>query len=252
MTMARKDGRKHRLFDAIYCGDGQKVRKLLKRGVSPNARDAHGSTALYVAAVQGEAWPVGELLAAGARPNVESRGDSDGTPLCGAASWGHTAALRELLAAGADPNLAEEDGFTPLAWAVSGGSHEAAWMLLDAGADPNQADHHGLTPLHRAAATGRLSLVQLLLEHGADSSLADLDGETPLDAARAKTGNDLELTVRSELLEHAPAGSTVEIRRTICVHVTYPDGSGGPSHELECSHQEIAALLAGATEPVRP
>ena len=103
--MADKDARKSKskskskgkLFEAIYAGDGRRVRKLLKRGVSPNATDAHGSTALYIAAVQGEAWPVGELLAAGARPNVESGGDAEGTPLCGAASWGHTSVLRRII-----------------------------------------------------------------------------------------------------------------------------------------------------------
>jgi ankyrin repeat protein len=244
MKMAGTRARTDKLFDAIYRGDGRRVRKLLKRGVSPDARDAQGSTALYVAAVQGEAWPVGELLEAGAAPDVRSGGDSDGTPLCGAASWGHTPVLRELLAAGADANLAEADGYTPLAWAVSGGSLDAAWMLLDAGADPNQRDGHGRTPLHRAAEQGRLSLVRLLLEHGADGSLRDDDGRTPLDAAHEKAGRDLEPELRSDLVKHAPAGSTIETRRTICVHVTYPDGTGAAGVELECSHQEIAALLA--------
>jgi ankyrin repeat protein len=244
MTMAGKDARKRKLFEAIYAGDGQRVRKLLKHGVSPNATDEHGSTALYIAAVQGEAWPVGELLAAGARPNVESGGDAEGTPLCGAASWGHTTVLRSLLAAGADPALAEPDGMTPLAWAVSGGSLSATWMLLDAGAEPNQADHHGSTPLHRAAEKGRLSLVRLLLEHGADGSIADADGRTPLDAANEKAGRDLEPELRDELVQHAPSGSTVETRRTICVHAMYPDGSSFASVELELGHQEIAALLA--------
>jgi ankyrin repeat protein len=246
--MSGTRNKKQKLFDAIYIGDGRRIRKLLRRGVSPNARDAHGSTALYIAAVQGEAWPVGELLAAGASPDLRSRGDSDGTPLCGAASWGHTAALRDLLAAGADPNLAEADGYTPLAWAVSGGSLDAAWMLLDAGADPNQPDAHGRTPLHRAAEQGRLSLVRLLLEHGADATMADQDGRTSYDAANARAGRDIEPELRSDTVKHAPAGSTVETRRTICVHVTYPDGGGGSGLELELSHQEIAALLARAAE----
>src|SRR3954471_11333405 len=112
--------RKQKLFEAIYRGEGRKVRRQLRQGVSPNARDERGSTALYIASVQGEAWPAGELLAAGASPDLESGGDADGTPLCGAASWGHTAVLRALLEAGADPDRAEADGFTPLAWAVAG------------------------------------------------------------------------------------------------------------------------------------
>jgi ankyrin repeat protein len=242
--MSRKGAQKRKLFNAIYRGDGRRVRKLLKRGVSPNARDAHGSTALYIAAVQGEAWPVGELLAAGASPDVPSGGDSDGTPLCGAASWGHAPVLRALLAAGADPGLAEADGYTPLAWAVSGGSLDSVWMLLDAGADPNQADARGRTPLLRAAEHGQLSLVRLLLEHGADPSLADNDDLVPLEAARAKLGRDVEADLRGQAVANAPIGSTVETRRTVCVHVCHPDGGGSATLELECSHEEIVALLA--------
>ena len=240
--------RKRKLFEAIYAGDGRAVRKQLERGVSPNARDEQRSTALYTAAVQGEAWPVGELLAAGASPDVESGGDSDGTPLCGAASWGHTAVLRALLTAGADPDRAESDGFTPLAWAVAGGSLESVSMLLHAGADPNRADNHGRTPLHRAADHGRLELVRLLLEHGADPAIADDDGRTPADAARDRAGQDIEPELRSEMEEHAPGGSTIETRRTICIHVTYPDGEGYSSSELELSHQAIAALLGEQRE----
>lgn len=249
MSGKRKQTRK--LFEAIYGGDGRKVRKLLQRGLSPNARDEHGSTALYVAAVQGEAWPLGELLAAGARPNVVSRGDSDGTPLCGAASWGHAAAVRGLLEAGADPGLAEADGFTPLAWAVTGGSCDTVEMLLDAGADPNRPDAHGRTPLYRAAEHGQLALARLLLEHGADVTIADADGLSPIDVARAKAGTDVEAALRARAEEHAPAGSSVEIRRTISVHVSNADG-GGRTLEIECSHQAIADLLAPSEPTSRP
>jgi ankyrin repeat protein len=235
--------RRRKLFEAIYQGDGRRIRKLLERGVSPDARDEKGSTALYVAAVQGEAWPVGELLAAGASPNVESRGTADGTPLCGAASWGHTSVLRALLAAGADPGMPESDGFTALAWAIRGGSYDSVALLLDAGADPNQSDSQGRTPLLLAAEQGRLALVRLLLECGADASIADADGRTARDAALAAAAKDIEPELRADAVAHAPSGSTVETRQTICVHVIYPDGGSHSSVELECSHQQIAALL---------
>jgi ankyrin repeat protein len=242
--------KRQKLFEAIYRGDGRQIRKLLEHGVSPNARDDDGSTALYVASVQGEAWPVGELLAAGAKPNVVSGGDADGTPLCGAASWGHLSVMRALLAAGADPGQAEADGFTPLAWAIRGGSQEAVSMLLEAGADPNQTEGHGRTPLLLAAERGRLALVRLLIEAGADASLADNEGRTPREVAVARAGMENEARLRDEALQLAPPGSTVETRHTISVYVTYPDGSGHASNELECSHDGIAALLERAAQPV--
>jgi ankyrin repeat protein len=242
--------KRQKLFEAIYQGDGRRVRKLLARGVSPNARDKGGSTALYVASVQGEAWPAGELLAAGAKPNDPSGGDSDGTPLCGAASWAHLPVMRALLAAGADPCKAEADGFTPLAWAIRGGSQEAVAMLLEAGADPNQTEGHGRTPLLLAAERGRLALVRLLIEAGADASLADNEGRTPREVAVARAGMENETRLRAEALQLAPPGSTAETRHTISIYVTYPDGSGHASNELECSHDEIAALFERATQPV--
>ncbi|MDX6564365.1 MAG: uncharacterized protein QOE10_27, partial [Gaiellales bacterium] len=188
------------------------------------------------------------LLAAGALPNVESGGDADGTPLCAAASWGHRGVVRSLLAAGADPNMPESDGFTPLIWAARGGWYECAVDLLDAGADPNQAERGGRTPLHLAAQEGWLRLVRLLLERGADPRIADEDGRTPWAAANAWIGKDIEAELRRRARDGAPEGSVIEVRHTISVEVAYPDG-GGFGSRLECSHGEIAALLARARAP---
>lgn len=126
------------LLGAIRTGDRTRVGALLRRGADP-ARDSFGdgATPLYTAAVQGEAEIVRLLLAAGARPDAESRGaGSEGTPLCAAACWGHTAAVRELLASGADPNLREDGGtgLTPLEWADRGPHPATAELLLAAGA----------------------------------------------------------------------------------------------------------------------
>jgi ankyrin repeat protein len=151
--------------------------------------------------------------------------------------------LRALLTAGADPGMPESDGFTALAWAIRGGSYDSVALLLDAGADPNQTDRQGRTPLLLAAEQGRLSLVRLLLENGADANIADATGRTPRDAALARAATDVEPELRAEAVAHAPAGSTVETRHTICVHVTYPDGGSHSSVELECSHERIVSLL---------
>jgi ankyrin repeat protein len=246
--MAGKQKRKRKLFNAVLVGDERRVKKQLERGASPNARDENGSTALYVASVQGEVWTVAALLAAGALPNAESGGDSEGTPLCGAASWGHRGVMRSLLAGGADPNLAEADGFTPLIWAARGGWYECSVDLLDAGADPNQADRGGRTPLHLAAQEGWLRVVRLLLEQGADPRVADEEGQTPWAAANAWIGKDIEAELRRRAREFSPEGSVIEVRHTISVEVAHPD-CGGFGSKLECSHREIAAVLARAQGP---
>ncbi|MFE0178898.1 ankyrin repeat domain-containing protein [Streptomyces sp. NPDC059002] len=129
----------NRLVWAAAVGDTCTVRTVLRTGVDPELPEADGTTALYAASVHGAASTVRALLRAGALPNTESRGITDGTPLCGAAAWGHVATVRELLTHGADPNLREDGGAgsTPLFWARNGasGPHpETEAALVAAGA----------------------------------------------------------------------------------------------------------------------
>ena len=49
-------------------------------------------------------------------------------------------------------------------------------------------------------------------------------------------------SVYGAAMERSPE-VVVQRRDIIAVHVTYPDGGGHSSNELELSHQEIAALL---------
>ncbi len=128
-----------RLVGAAMLGRTASVGSLLRSGLDPEIPDTDGTTALYVASVHGATDTVRLLLRAGARPDTESRGPTDGTPLCGAAAWGHAATVRELLAHGADPNLREDDGTggSPLRWARQGacGPHpETEAALVAAGA----------------------------------------------------------------------------------------------------------------------
>ncbi|MFI7318794.1 ankyrin repeat domain-containing protein [Streptomyces venezuelae] len=128
-----------RLVWAAAVGDTHTVRTVLRTGIDPELPEADGTTALYAASVHGAASTVRALLRAGALPDTESRGLTDGTPLCGAAAWGHVATVRELLAHGADPNLREDlgTGRAPLRWARdgAGGPHpETEAVLVAAGA----------------------------------------------------------------------------------------------------------------------
>ncbi|MGK5642537.1 ankyrin repeat domain-containing protein [Streptomyces sp. URMC 126] len=139
MNRRRRKKLANRLVAAVICEEDARVRALLRAGADPDAPDADGVTALYVAAVDGATDLVRRLLEAGASPDAESAWPgAEGTPLCAAACWGHIGAVRLLLAHGADPNLREDDGagWAPLDWAVHGGHEETAEVLRAAGARP--------------------------------------------------------------------------------------------------------------------
>ncbi|MFC1232837.1 MULTISPECIES: ankyrin repeat domain-containing protein [Streptomyces] len=138
-----------RLVEAASSEDVGAVRALLRAGADPDGADAHGTTPLYAAAVGGSAEIVARLLEAGASPDVESRGETDGTALCAAAAWGHADVVRRLLAHGADPDLREDDGEgrSPLEWARNGRHTRTAGLLLAAGArSPDTATRAATTP----------------------------------------------------------------------------------------------------------
>jgi ankyrin repeat protein len=127
------------LINAILGSRTKQAAALVRRGAPVNGESQFGSTPLYTAAVQGEVEIVRLLLEAGADPNKESPGETEGTPLCAAASWGRTEVVRLLLEHGADPNLPEranEVPMTALAWARRKHYDETARVLLDNGAIP--------------------------------------------------------------------------------------------------------------------
>ncbi|MFE8940593.1 ankyrin repeat domain-containing protein [Streptomyces sp. NPDC007872] len=116
-----------------------RAKALLRGGPSPERRNGDGTTALYLASVQGEAETARLLVEAGASPDTESSGlGSEGTPLCAAACWGHTETIRQLSAHGAGTHLREDHGAgkSPLDWANNGPHPDAAEILRAAGARP--------------------------------------------------------------------------------------------------------------------
>ena len=246
---------------AVWSGQVETVRRLLAMGASPSAADRDGTTPLYAAALRPNPTLVRLLLAAGADPNAESSGESEGTPLCAAACWGHSAVVGELLAHGADPDQREDGGTgcSPLLWACRNGHEETVRLLLEAGADPNQAVD-ATTPLLAAAERGSLAIVRLLLGFGADPTVADSQGRTPLDHAEARVGKDKD--VEAELLARASPrdGEQVRCRRTprpdgtelVVVEVRAADGRSGRDLEQETGHDRIAELLRQRRPHSRP
>ncbi|MEU4623369.1 ankyrin repeat domain-containing protein [Actinoplanes sp. NPDC023801] len=131
MKRRRRKKLQRLLVSVAGFGTARRVGELLRAGADPDLPGRDGTTPLYRAAVQGRSANVRALVAAGADPNRESGTGEDGLPLCGAACWGHDDAVRELLAAGADPLLREDGGHgrTALDWAEAGGHRTTAALM---------------------------------------------------------------------------------------------------------------------------
>jgi hypothetical protein len=172
------------LHIAAYEGDVKRVKKLLKKGADPNARNVVSWTPLHIAASKNHIEIAKLLLEHGADPNVQE--EHGRTPLHVAASKNYVDVVKPLLEHGADPNTQDENGHTPLHVAAFYGHVDVVRLLLEHGADPNIQNKNGETPLHVAASEGHVDIVRLLLEHGANPTLKDKDGKTPLDLAKAE------------------------------------------------------------------
>ena len=134
------------LADAAFVCDLIRVRDLLARGASPDARDGEG------------------------RP-----------PLVSAILGNSVALVGLLLESKADVNATDPHGWTPLHFAAEEVLPQMASLLVAKGADPNVRDDAGNTPLHRAvfSARGRDEVVRILRKAGARDDVKNKAGETP-------------------------------------------------------------------------
>ncbi|HVU53002.1 MAG TPA: ankyrin repeat domain-containing protein [Polyangia bacterium] len=134
------------LAEAAFVCDLLRVRDLLARGASPDARDGEG------------------------RP-----------PLVSAILGNSVALLGLLLESKADVNATDPHGWTPLHFAAEEVLPQMTSLLLAKNADPNLKDDAGNTPLHRAvfSARGRDEVVRLLRKAGAKDDVRNKAGETP-------------------------------------------------------------------------
>ena len=106
------------------------------------------------------------LLAAGANADALAQGGL--TPLGLAAQQGHAEVVGELLKHVSDPDPRMADGVTPLISAADIGATEVLRQLIAAGADVNTFANMRYTALMAAVRRNRLDSVRLLLEKGAD------------------------------------------------------------------------------------
>jgi len=175
----------HQLHEAIYNGDEEVVKTLLKLKVNPNLTFGKDVTPLYIASRQGHTTIVEALLYAGAK--VDQTKENGWTPLHAASYHGHTNIAELLINVGADANQATDAGETPLLIA-SCNDHIEIIRLLIPKVDLNQVDADKRTALFLASEKGYTDIVQLLLDARANINITDKKRTSPLCIA-SYTGN---------------------------------------------------------------
>jgi ankyrin repeat protein len=169
-----------RLLSSVWDGDTPLTRAvwrrhlrvvtlLLEKGADANTVDAHGTPALYIAAMRGYEELVSLLLTSGADASIID--GSGWTALIHASRWGHVAVVRVLLRSMGSRQLdvTDRSGCTALWIACCYGYADVVRALLRAGADHTIASTKGRTPLQTAQGTYHHECVALIEVSGSPS-----------------------------------------------------------------------------------
>lgn len=116
-------------------------------------------------------------------PDVDSKDDTQATPLILATLGGHIGIVKLLRAKGADVNAKKQGGHSALQYAVSKNHKDIVEFLVQNGSDVNSVDERQDTPLHRAATLGRTEIAKILIKNGARVNPQNRELNTPLHLA---------------------------------------------------------------------
>ncbi|XP_075163701.1 myosin phosphatase targeting subunit 75D [Haematobia irritans] len=198
------------LLEAASRNDMQEVAELLQHGITPDAANEDGLTALHQCCIDNNVEMLRLLLEYGA--NVDAQDSDKWTPLHAAATCGHLDLVRILIDHGANLLAVNTDGNMPYdlcddentldyieaEMSKRGVTQELIdetrsaterQMLRDlmevskSFGDLEQPDEHGATPLHIASANGYMKVVEFLLEQHVNVDALDKDMWSPVHAA---------------------------------------------------------------------
>ncbi|XP_053980844.1 ankyrin repeat domain-containing protein 39-like isoform X1 [Hylaeus volcanicus] len=117
------------IWYAAQYNDLDRVKTLLKKGISANVEDSAGYTALHYASRNGHYEMCKILLENDAKVNARTH-CGHATALHRAAMQGHVNIVQLLLKSGADSNLKDVDGYTALHRAFIGRSESVCKLLI--------------------------------------------------------------------------------------------------------------------------
>ena len=213
------------------------------------AVSADGSTALLLAAYEGDAGRVAALLKQGANPRQGNRYGA--TPLGEAARRGDADIMRLLLNAGADANEANAEGQTALMEVARTGNLAAAMLLLQHGAKIDAREHWGgQTALIWATAQNQPAMIKLLVAKGADVNARATVRDWQRRVTAEGRPKDMNRGGMTPLLYAARDGHldcvSVLLRAKAQVDLTDPDGTTPLVLALMNGHWDVGKALIEA------
>jgi ankyrin repeat protein len=188
ISPAQAQPREQSLIAGAAKGDRAAVERLVREGVSLDARDNRGRNAL-LAATHGNRVEVARvLIAAGA--DVNAKDDIEDSAFLYAGAEGRNEILKLTLPT-ADLKSTNRYGGTALIPAAHHGHAETVRILLGTAIDKDHINKLGWTALLEVVILGdggrtHTEIVRLLVEAGASVEIADREGITPLKHAKQR------------------------------------------------------------------
>ncbi|KAL9098109.1 MAG: hypothetical protein Q9163_006169 [Psora crenata] len=167
---------------AVVFGQTAIAMQILERRdkcVQLDSTNWKGSSALVLAASEGQKEVVNTLLNRGADPSIKDK-EGGGTALLRAIDRGHIPVVESMLKyPRVDVHCVDENDRGLLHGAATKGCTHIVRLLLGKDLDVNAQDNKGKTPLHDASQFDAFDVAELLLDNGANALLEDKAGRTP-------------------------------------------------------------------------
>jgi ankyrin repeat protein len=182
----------------VKFNDQKSVKKALADGMSPNAMDAKGNSALSIAIAE-KSLDVAKVLIDSPSIDLERPNLAGETPIMMAAFHGSLDLVQYLV----EKRQVEinKPGWSALHYAATNGHLKIATYLLDKNAYVDPESPNGTTALMMAARGGHIELVKLLLERGADLSKVNGVNMTAIDFAEQHNQTEIVNGLKSRWLK---------------------------------------------------
>lgn len=178
----------------VKFNDVKSVKKALADGMSPNAMDQKGNSALTIAITE-KSLDVAKLLIDSASIDLERPNLAGETPIMMAAFHGSFDLVQYLI----EKRQVEinKPGWSALHYAATNGHLKIVTYLLDKNAYVDPESPNGTTALMMAARGGHIEVVKLLLDRGADLSKRNAVGMTAIDFAEQHNQSEIATGLKS-------------------------------------------------------